>query len=64
MKRCLRFSTFISLILPNLAKYTIGPLPLEQHHEIEEKKKKKHCLLLAILIPKKVRFELKDPDLV
>jgi hypothetical protein len=62
MKRCLRFSTFISLIMPNLAKYSIGLSSLEQHHEIEKRKRKKYCLSVAILIPKKVRFELRDPD--
>jgi hypothetical protein len=40
MKRCLGFSTFIFLILPNLAKYTIRPSSLEQHHEIEKRKRK------------------------
>ncbi len=42
MKGCLRLSTFIFAIWPNLAKYTYGQLPFEQHHKIE-KKKEKHC---------------------
>jgi hypothetical protein len=37
MKRSLRFSTFLFLISPNLAKYTYGWLPLEQHLKIEKK---------------------------
>ncbi len=38
LKGCLRFHTIIFWISPNLAKYTYGLLPLEQHHEIEGKK--------------------------
>ncbi len=39
VKGCLRFSTFIFWILPNLITYTYGWLPLEQHHKIEGNKK-------------------------
>jgi hypothetical protein len=38
MKGCLRLCTFIFAIWPNLAKYTYGQLPFEQHHKIEKKK--------------------------
>jgi hypothetical protein len=34
---CLRFSAFVFWILPNLAKYTYGWSPLEQHHKILKK---------------------------
>jgi hypothetical protein len=39
MKGCLRLSTFIFAIRPNLANYTYGQLPFEQHHKIEKKRK-------------------------
>jgi hypothetical protein len=35
-KGCSRFSTFIFMILPNLAKYTYGWSPVGQHHKIEK----------------------------
>jgi hypothetical protein len=35
MKGCLRSSTFIFWISPNIAKYTYGQLPFEQHHRIK-----------------------------
>ncbi len=38
-KGCLRFSTFMFLISPNLAKYTYGRSALEQYHKIEKRKK-------------------------
>jgi hypothetical protein len=37
MKGCLRFYTFIFLILLNLAKFTYGLSLIEQHHEVEKK---------------------------
>ncbi len=36
-ERVLKFSTFIFLILSNLAKYTYGLSSLEHHHKIEKK---------------------------
>ncbi len=39
MKGCLRFSTSTFWILPILATYTYGLLPLAQHHKTEGKKK-------------------------
>jgi hypothetical protein len=39
IKGCLRFSTFMFLISPNLAKYTYGRSALEQYHKIEKRKK-------------------------
>jgi hypothetical protein len=39
MKGCSRISTFIFAIWPNLAKYTYGQLPFEQHHKIGKKRK-------------------------
>jgi len=44
MKGCLRFYTFIFLILLNLAKFTYGLSPIEQHHEVG---KKKHYLIYS-----------------
>jgi hypothetical protein len=41
MKGCLRFSTFIFWISPNLSKYTYGLSPLEQHQKFE---RKNNCL--------------------
>ncbi len=38
MKRCLRFSSLIFLISPNLAKHAYGWLPLEQNHKVEKEK--------------------------
>jgi len=43
MKGCLRFSTFILWIVPNLVKYTCGWLSLEQYWKIG----KKNLVLLA-----------------
>ncbi len=37
MKGCLRFYTFIFLILLNLAKFPYGLSLIEQHHEVEKK---------------------------
>jgi hypothetical protein len=37
MKVCLRFSTFIFWISPNLSKYIYGWSSLKQHHKIEKK---------------------------
>jgi hypothetical protein len=42
MKGCLRFYTFIFLILLNLAKFMYGLSLIEQHHEVE---KNNHCLI-------------------
>jgi hypothetical protein len=36
IKGCLRFSNFIFWTLSNLAKYTYGWSPIEQHHKIEK----------------------------
>jgi hypothetical protein len=48
MKFCLRLYTFIFAIWPNLAKYTSGQLPFEEHHKIEKKKRKKHCYAVKL----------------
>jgi hypothetical protein len=41
---CFRFSTFILLTSPNVAKYTYVRSPLcEQYHKIGREKKKKNC---------------------
>jgi hypothetical protein len=38
IKEYLKFPSFIFWILPNLAKYTSGRLPIKQHHKIEKRK--------------------------
>jgi hypothetical protein len=45
---CLRFSTFIFWMLPNLAKDTYGWSSLEQHYKIE---KIKNNIIIAIQSP-------------
>jgi hypothetical protein len=58
------FLTFIIWISSNLAKYTYGPLPLEQHHKIEKQTLIQHqkldwisFLLIGEILPKR---EIKD----
>jgi hypothetical protein len=36
LKGCLRLSTFIFRILSNLAKFTYGSTPIEQHHILKK----------------------------
>jgi hypothetical protein len=48
MKRHPRFYIFIFWLLPNLAKYTYGLLPLEQHYKIEIKNTHTHTHLNTI----------------
>jgi hypothetical protein len=46
-ERVLKFSTFIFLILSNLAKYTYGQSPFEKHHKIGGRKHT-HSLSLSL----------------
>ncbi len=60
MKVHLRFYTFIFWISPNLAKYTYGLSPLEQHHKIEDENKNKHSSLVVVFgeISRCLNFEI------
>jgi hypothetical protein len=49
--------SYFFYILPNLAKYTSGPSPLEQHHKIEKKNTGVKIRLISLKCGKNIRHK-------